>query len=390
MSDGGVYRVPVHDNMEYVNYLMSIEDRWPEYTYFREYLEANSKGDLWYQEDGVTGHVQLHDTLSDNSILLPLSFKTDENSDIQEMENIISNPPASLRSRLIIVVGLDHGKIVNQGVLDLLRLSFDIEPAFFWSLLSTRESQVIIPRLRGFLRMDYMTLKILRNCPSASGDVSVGRSPFENRLHNRADVDNLAVIAIDEWSLRWQLKTGFRKLDPFLFTLHEQPGLNDRENPRIKLNSRKDFDLFQTFSSLLGIQQTVSSEEDLLQCLLLVARIHLATFRQVTAEKANYEADRVERERWYDFREELVHFQDDLRAFSRYVKREFDMSVLPEPLQKTLEDQEDLLAEAQALETLLRDLMQANVGVQSLKESRMSMEEGKRNKLRKTEAYCNM
>jgi hypothetical protein len=180
MSDGGVYRVPVHDNMEYVNYLMSIEDRWPEYTYFREYLEANSKGDLWYQEDGVTGHVQLHDTLSDNSILLPLSFKTDENSDIQEMENIISNPPASLRSRLIIVVGLDHGKIVNQGVLDLLRLSFDIEPAFFWSLLSTRESQVIIPRLRGFLRMDYMTLKILRNCPSASGDVSVGRSPFEN------------------------------------------------------------------------------------------------------------------------------------------------------------------------------------------------------------------
>jgi len=167
MSDGGVYRVPVHDNMEYVNYLMSIEDRWPEYTYFREYLEANY-------------HVQLHDTLSDNSILLPLSFKTDENSDIQEMENIISNPPASLRSRLIIVVGLDHGKIVNQGVLDLLRLSFDIEPAFFWSLLSTRESQVIIPRLRGFLRMDYMTLKILRNCPSASGDVSVGRSPFEN------------------------------------------------------------------------------------------------------------------------------------------------------------------------------------------------------------------
>jgi len=209
-------------------------------------------------------------------------------------------------------------------------------------------------------------------------------------LHNRADVDNLAIIAIDEWSLRLQLKTGVRKLDPFLFTLHEQPGLNDRENPRIKLNSREDFDLFQTFSSLLGIQQTVSSEEDLLQCLLLVARIHLATFCQVTAEKANYEADRVDRKRWYDFREELVHFQDDLRAFSRYVKREFDMSVLPEPLQKTLEDQEDLLAEAQGLETLLRDLMQANVGVQSLKESRMSMEEGKRNKLRKTEAYCNM
>jgi len=179
MSDGGVYRVPVRDNIEYVNYLKSIEDRWPEYTLFREYLEANSKGDLWYREDGVTGHVQFHDTLSDNSILPPLRFKTDENSDIQKMENIISNPPASLRSRLI-VVGLNHRKAVNQGVLDLLRLKFDIEPAFLWSLLSAGKNLVVVPRLRGFLRMDYMTLKILRHCPIASGDVSVGRSPFEN------------------------------------------------------------------------------------------------------------------------------------------------------------------------------------------------------------------
>lgn len=66
------------------------------------------------------------------------------------------------------------------------------------------------------------------------------------------------------------------------------------------------------------------------------------------------------------------------------------MSVLPGPLQETLEDQEDSLAEAQASEALLRDTMQANVGVQSLKESRMSIEEGKRNKLRKTQTYCNL
>ncbi len=177
MSDGGVYRVPFRDNIEYVDYLRSIERRRPEYTLFREYLERNFKGDIWYQEDGETGHVQFHDTLSDNSILPPLSLKADENLDIKEMENIISNPPASLRSRLI-VVGLKHRKIVNQGVLDLLRLKFDIEPAFFWSLLSAEESPVVVPRLRGFLRMDYMTLKILRNFPSASGEVSVGRFSF--------------------------------------------------------------------------------------------------------------------------------------------------------------------------------------------------------------------
>jgi len=161
--------------MEYVNYLKSIEDRWPEYTEFREYLAINSHYYAFHPEDGVTGHVQFHDTLSDNSILPPLILKADENLDIKEMENIISNPPASLRSRLI-VVGLNHRKTVHQGVLDLLRLSFDIEPAFFWSLLSARESPVTVPRLRGFLRMDSMTLKILRNCPIASGDVSIGRS----------------------------------------------------------------------------------------------------------------------------------------------------------------------------------------------------------------------
>ncbi len=175
MSDGGVSCVSVRDNMEYVNYLKFIERRRPEYTLFREYLEENSKGDPWYREDGVNGRVQFHDILSDNSILPPLRLKADENLDIQEMENIISNPPASLRSRLI-VVGLNHGKIVNQGVLDLLRLSFDVKPAFFWSLLSAGNSLgVKVPRLRGFLRMNYMTLKIQRNCPIASRDVSVGR-----------------------------------------------------------------------------------------------------------------------------------------------------------------------------------------------------------------------
>jgi len=174
MSNDGVYHAPVVENMEYVNYLKSIEDRWPEYKAFREYLEANSNGKTWYQEAGVTGHVQFHDILSDNSILPPISLTADENLDILKMENIISNPPATLRSRLI-VVGLDYRKIMNQGLLDLLRLSFDIEPAFFLSLWSDIITLQPLPRRREFLKMEYMTLKILKKHPSASGDVSVGR-----------------------------------------------------------------------------------------------------------------------------------------------------------------------------------------------------------------------
>jgi hypothetical protein len=168
MSDDGVYRVPVTDNMDYVNYLKSIEDRWPEYTSFRRFLEANSRGYGYNQKAGVTGHVQFHDILSDKSILPPLRLKADENLDIQDMENIISNPPASLRSRLI-VLGLNHCKTVNQGVLDLLRLKLDIEPAFFRSLLSAGKKLVVVPRLQGFLRMDYMNVEDTEELPNCFG-----------------------------------------------------------------------------------------------------------------------------------------------------------------------------------------------------------------------------
>lgn len=180
MSDAEVYSLSGTDNMEYVKYLKSIEDRWPEYKDFRWYLENNSKGESWRSSAGVTGHVRFHDILSDNSILPPLSFQTDQNFDNQALKDIVSNPPALLRSRLI-VVGLDYRKTLNQGVLDILSSSFDIEPAFFWSLLRTAESPIPVPRRREFLRMSYMTLKILKNHPSASGDVCVGRFSSKTR-----------------------------------------------------------------------------------------------------------------------------------------------------------------------------------------------------------------
>lgn len=390
MSGAQVCSLSVTDNVEYVNSLKSIEDRWPEYKNFRGFLEANSNA--WYRKPRVTGHVLFHDILSDNSILPPIAFQADENFDNQALKHMISNPPASLRSRLI-VVGLDHRETLNQGVLDILSLSFDIEPAFFWSLLSTAKSYIPVPRRRGFLRMSYMTLKILKNHPNASGDVCVGRFSSKTRLHESTDADYSAIIAINEGNSPWNGGTCKRLPDPFYFTLHEQPGLSDCGFPATNLDSSGKIDLFKTFGSLLCRQQTNSSEEDLLQCVLLMAKFHLATFNQIIAETETTfyeEADLVDWEKWYVFRDALNCFQGDLRAFSRYVKRELGTIVMPELLQKTLEDQEDLLAEAQASETLLRDLLQANVGEQSLKESRMSIEEVKRNKMGKTAACCNI
>lgn len=147
-------------------------------------------------------------------------------------------------------------------------------------------------------------------------------------------------------------------------------------------------DLFKTFGNLLDEVQTASVEEDLFQCLLLVARIHLATFCQlvddIRCQAFNSNTDEPHWEAWYDLRVKLDLLQDDIRAYSRYVRREFDNSVSQEQLERLREDQEDLCAKAQSLETFLRDSLQAIVGIKSLEESRLSIEEGKRVKLSET------
>lgn len=86
---------------------------------------------------------------------------------------------------------------------------------------------------------------------------------------------------------------------------------------------------------------------------------------------------------WDKFRYELDHYQDDLKAFSRFVKREFADITCQEQLESTRDLQADLLAEAQNLEARFRDRFQASVGLKSLEESRKSIEEGKSVKMSK-------
>lgn len=135
--------------------------------------------------------------------------------------------------------------------------------------------------------------------------------------------------------------------------------------------------------------QTASVEEDLFQYLSLMARVHLATFCQFVdgIKASNRIHDKPDWKLWYRLRVKLDIFQDDIRAFSRYIRRESDNSVLQEQLEGLREDQEDLCAKAQSLETFLRDRLQAVVGIKSLEESRTSIEEGKRVKLSKPRTF---
>lgn len=164
------HRLAATDNVDYVKYLRSIEDRWPEYKGFRAFLEDNSRSKSCF---GFSGDVHVHDILSDNRYRPPLTFQAGNNSDIGSLWNTLVTFQTGFRAR-IILVDLDDKKTVDQRVLEMLRLSFNVEPLFFWSSL---KSAPFPRRRREFLRMGRMTLKMLKQFATASGDISVGKYP---------------------------------------------------------------------------------------------------------------------------------------------------------------------------------------------------------------------
>jgi hypothetical protein len=179
--------------------------------------------------------------------------------------------------------------------------------------------------------------------------------------------------------------------DRFPFTLNEQRSASESESswaiPKIEVDPSRRIDLLRIFVNLFCAQQANSSEEDILQCLLIMAKIHLATFRQIVHDRQDYDiigcnVDWKARARWQRFQAYLDYFRNDLGAFSRYAKREFSNPIFQEQLDMTRELKESLLAEAQAVGSLIRDQLQVGVGMASLEESQRSIKEGKLVKLK--------
>ena len=151
----------------YIDYLKSIEDRWPEYGQFRSYLERHR--DPWR---GLTGDVHIHDILSDGSRCSSVTIPSKEdNSSIRLLSKALQKYPIGLRSR-IVLVELKSYERVDQRVLNILRLTFNIEPLVFWSLIDWQNA---LPPPHGTLKMGYMILKLIRQFRTASGDISVGK-----------------------------------------------------------------------------------------------------------------------------------------------------------------------------------------------------------------------
>ncbi|KAL8827156.1 MAG: hypothetical protein Q9191_003357 [Dirinaria sp. TL-2023a] len=97
MGDVELGNVQDTDTSVYVDYLKSIEDRWPEYADFRNYPENNDSE----SHRSLTGLVQIHDILSDSSICSSERISLNEDtSSAHLLSDTLRKYPAGLRSRI--------------------------------------------------------------------------------------------------------------------------------------------------------------------------------------------------------------------------------------------------------------------------------------------------
>lgn len=149
--------------------------------------------------------------------------------------------------------------------------------------------------------------------------------------------------------------------------------------------------MIRVYQSMMCAQRNATSEEDLLQCLVIMARLHLVSFRKKFLDadrkyrgnrKVFFNEDRMEYyEDWGRLRRELELFQDSVHAFSRFITRHLGELKDSESMLDIKSGEEDALTEARALESEFRDTLQMNTSRLVLIESRNSIEEGKRVKL---------
>ena len=161
-------------------------------------------------------------------------------------------------------------------------------------------------------------------------------------------------------------------------------------NPRLPHSRFLDM-----YDSILSQYHRPSPGGDFLHGLHTMATLQLLHFRQKISkvyrdQRAGFEAwtDGADDDHPFHFWRFLGNEIDRHRNFSRKLTQMFEKySETPESLdilRRIRKDQDEALADAQALETRLRDRLQMKVGRWSLEESRRSIDEGKRVKLRKS------
>ena len=148
-----------------------------------------------------------------------------------------------------------------------------------------------------------------------------------------------------------------------------------------------------------------SSNTPLLHCLQLLGRLQISRNQSytltVTRDLRNWKSEHDELEDhedppvevWREIRENLEIHKSFIRAFTRYISRNFDTEEAEGFFEDLYTEQDDVMTDLRVVESEFKDTFQMQVGSLSLADSRKSIEmskesieEGKRIKLRELSA----
>ncbi|MCJ1438513.1 hypothetical protein MMC27_007903 [Xylographa pallens] len=388
-----------HSYSTYLEYLEAIKDTWPEYTGLRKYLERHSV----YNLDDTNWSLSIRDVLSDGSYIestrIYLGAVVEhrwETTDFKALRSALSSNLDNVRTRFI-VAAQDRRplELLSPALIDAIGLALDIEPLFFCSLITY--PNLAPPRHPSFLKLGSIHFKILKR-----------------ELPGLRTVPMCIVIDQPPWRrgcLNYKSPDGeFNDWNKARYLLNETPSIFDQiAQHKIGRWSFTNPPLFDIFDQLICGQKDDSSNIDVLRGLCAIVRFQTSRFKtdtnstthslwkwrfdSITAGGLKVPNDSHTKSislEWNRLRSALEDFRSSARALKRFVSRNFNESPIFNVLIEVSADQEDAQADAEALEQELRDSLQMDVGRLSLEESRRSIEESKRVKLRKFHLYIEL
>ena len=176
----------------YVDYLNAIEDKWPEYVPLRQYLELGEFSTRKLPHSNTSqGHgakVFIVDILQDGTVPPPsnrmLKYDQSDHEEVRkqklrDFKAALLTGNSNLVSRILLIDGADRP--VDPPLVDLLGLTFDIEPEFFLALLESypwwNEHEDVPSRYYNpgrFLLLRKFVFKSIKSVDIGSTQISLG------------------------------------------------------------------------------------------------------------------------------------------------------------------------------------------------------------------------
>lgn len=167
----------------YLDYLMSIKDKWPEYQELHDWFEKGA-GPI----PAIFGwqvFIHISDVLLNGSFAHPHNFECNPYGMPDDIKQALLERSTNVRTRIVLYYSR-AGPV--HTLLNLIGLAFDIEPSFFWSLINPTSP---VPRQADFLTMGSMSIKILTNVSKTSVPLSFGKlscSDMSNFIKNNLNI----------------------------------------------------------------------------------------------------------------------------------------------------------------------------------------------------------